>query len=283
MKKHYRSKDCSTRDLPHDRLQAFWDIFKLRHDLLIDAGVLLFVFALPFAIFSYVFASVFTSIYSSYLAGEIDYAAYVNEAFIGTLYRDLSFLPCLALLALPLAGLLRIDKKLAFQEGIQGWGDLFRGIKSNYGQLFLLFILSWLGFFVGDLVRASGNSSMAAWEQVVRYIPLFLWFFLWVPGALLALAMIPLYEGKLMQKIHHGFFLYVHFWWQGLVVALSLALAFVPFFFGSLYVSLAFYLFDTLFYFPLFFLANQLWSNHVFDASINPESFPELVDKGLWR
>lgn len=273
-----KNRDLTIENMPHNRLEVFFDIIKQRWDLLLKIALILTLFLAPFIFSSFLRAEALSaleenssSFYASYFETEIIFFAIDSFALI--------------LLSLPIAGILRISKLLSFYEGIWFFHDLMKGIKENWLQVFVVLLLDSLILFLsrvsGSYLLLFGNGDF--FTTIIFFLPAALGLLIILPASLIHLMEIPIYKNTYFQNVKNAFYFYFKSGFTTLPVSLLLIL---PLFLNLLpftivpiivYVSYAFV------YLPFALLFASLYSNYVFDKFLNKNDYPEIYDKGIYR
>jgi hypothetical protein len=193
-------------------------------------------------------------------------------------------IPFLMIAGLGMGGLFYFSKKLAWGEGASLPGDFFEGIKKNarmflgvYFVIGLLYLI--LRLDIASLVYQSGLSGWAlgALEGVSYTL-----FFLFLLALFFLQSQTIIYQG--------GFF---HLFWNGIKFVFGAFLSNIPiflaFFAGFLcfeFIPYAPVLYivmgiEGFFYFGFSSFFFTLYSDALFDKSINPSRYPGIIRKGL--
>ena len=160
--KHSQS-DFDEYSLPHNRKEVFFDVLKMRYGTLIFVGLLLLAFTLPLLLVKILGETVFVGLYET--LGEQE-SAY-DYARVLRFYISLSYIPCLAVFAVGVAGATRVVRQLVWGEGVFFWGDFSDGIKQNYKNCLLTFLLLGLTYALCSFILVLNVEY-----QFVVYIPI---------------------------------------------------------------------------------------------------------------
>lgn len=159
---HQKATDCTENDLPHTRLQAFFDVVKNRYDVLARIGSLFLLFALPLLAVYFFFNIYGNSLLDNYQSGSLSQEEYTSALLQWTLLKRVLESVSLLLFAFPLGASLRLIRRLAYQENIQFGGDYSLGIKKNLKECFVLTLLLALAFFVSSFAFDYGSLFYAS-------------------------------------------------------------------------------------------------------------------------
>lgn len=282
---HQKATDCTENDLPHTRLQAFFDVVKNRYDVLARIGSLFLLFALPLLAVYFFFNIYGNSLLDNYQSGSLSQEEYTSALLQWTLLKRVLESVSLLLFAFPLSASLRLIRRLAYQENIQFGGDYSLGIKKNLKECFVLTLLLALAFFVSSFAFDYGSLFYASdyGMSLAMDVPLVLSVFFFFPICLFVFAQIPVYANPLSLSFRNA----LGFYGKSVFPSLGLAILFLlpvgVFFIPNLYAVLALSLFAFVVYLPLMMLFFFLYASALFDRYLNKASFPSLVDKGIVR
>jgi hypothetical protein len=188
----FAKKDFEVKDLPSNRIEVLTDILKVRFDLIIKTGIILFIFLIPLIIFTITKnISIFT-LNDNYKNGVIDLELYNQSQFsVEIIY---SFLQVISLLlfSLGLSGVLNIFKRACFYENIQFKDDFLKGIKENSKHVFFTFLIFGLLFFMMTIYIQMNNSLTDFFTTIICYLPIALGIVLIVPVLCLSVGAINL-------------------------------------------------------------------------------------------
>lgn len=282
---NYSNKDFTIENLPHNRVEVFADLFKSRWRILLISGAIMFLFSLPLIASILGLNIMSSSLYASYLEGKIEAGIYHSNLFILNVAFSIVNLLCLLLLSIPLAGLERIFKIMVYYEMLDFKADFFKGIKENIGQTFILVLFTSFIFTLSNILviflLSSGSKGFVS--TMAFFAPLILLFIFIMPSFLLSICSTPIYKNSMWVNFRNGYLLYFASSLPTLGFSLVLIAPLFLLLLGNLYVVLITLALYFLLYFPLGFLLFYIYSTCVFDKVINKTSYPELVDKGIYR
>lgn len=282
---HQKQSDCTLNDLPHNRVQAFFDVVKNRYDVLFRIGSLFLLFALPLLV-SFFAANIYgNSLLNNYQDGSLSQENYLSSLLQLALIKRAAESVSLLLFAFPMSAALRLIRRLAYQENIQFGGDYSLGVKGNLKECFGVIALLSLSFFVasfsfdyGALFYSSSYGASLAFD-----LPLFLAGLFFYPLCLFVFAQIPVYSNPLSLSFRNAFLFYGKSIFPSLGIALLFLLPLGVFLIPNIYAVLALSLFLFLVGVPLAMLFFFLYASSLFDRYLNPSAFPSLIDKGIYR
>ena len=278
-------KDFSEVDMPHNRFQAFWDIVKIRYDVLLKFALIFFIFLLPLII------ALFTK---NVMIGKLD-DAYRNAEIAEESYRSsllqLNFIFvfieafCLILISIPISGIIRIYRLLTFYEGIVFKTDFFQGIKDNIKQVLLVFFFSSIFYIISKmsihyLMFTNQNDVLST---IIFFLPAVLSILIILPISIMHINQISIYNNKYTQNIKNSFFLYLK---SGFIILPISILLIAPLFLmiiKILYMPIIVLMIYGIVWLPFMMLIIYLICNSVFDKYINKEQYPSIFDKGVYR
>lgn len=184
-----KSEDFARASLPSNRWELFWDIFKGRFGKLVIINLLVLLFCLPFIavlIFRSMSVSAYGTLYPFSQGFGVGYGAYPSmtglpeniELIVNA--STLIFTPiALFIAAIGISGGAYVIRNMVWTEGIFVANDFWRGIKKNFKQLLIVFLLYSLVFYVCILSISLSDKNLAqgisgAWLytviKVVAYI-----------------------------------------------------------------------------------------------------------------
>ena len=282
---NYSTKDFTMENLPHNRVEVFLDLLKSRWRVLLGVGAIMFLFSLPLIGSILGLNLISSSLYASYLEGKIEAGVYHSNLFFLNIAFSLINLICLLIISIPLSGIERVYKIMVYYEPLDFKADFFKGIKDNIVQTLVLSLVSSFVFTLSTILvtflLSSGSKGFAS--TLAFFAPLFLFFIFILPSFLLSTCSTPIYKNSLWVNFRNGFLLYFSTSLPTLGFCLIVIAPLFLLLLGNLYVILITLSLYFLIYFPLSFLCFYIYSTYVFDKCINKTSYPDLVDKGIYR
>lgn len=270
--------DFTISEMPHNRLQAFWDILKLRWDILLYLGLHFLLFAIPLLVATFSENALLASLNPA------------DEGYRITRFRLFALMSGvegvgILLLAIPFAGALRIYRLLTFYDGVLFRSDFWRGVKENGLQTFAIFFLGAAAFsmsrIAGGYLVHGGSSGF--WETVVFFLPAMLSLVFLLPVLGMHFSQIPIYRNTYFQNARNAFYFYLRSFWSTLPFTLLLI---APLFLNLLpYLAVPILVLGIygLAYLPIAMLGYALHANWVFDRFLNKTDYPEIYDIGIYR
>lgn len=255
--------------LPRNRFEAFGEIMKGHWFMMILMSLLTLLFFLPS----------FTWILFMNL----------NE------FLDVGSLPSIALTygvnavlfsigGLGMAGAQYYFKKVIFNEGALFTADYFLGIVKNYKMMLLTyFAMGFIYFLLRMDIAILQNYFEGSLLYVLEGISYGI-FFLFLMSLFLLSSQSILYTGNWFSLLFNGFKLVIGGILTNLPIFIVIFLPFLVYeFVPSFWVQIASLVVEGVFYFSFSAFLLTLYSNYLFDKSINRNQFPELYRKGLLR
>lgn len=269
-KSMYSENTFSKDQLPSNRREVFFDVFKLHYFSFVKIGVILFAFAIP------LFAINFVKDYSFIIASETGNS---NTTMLVTCIAIETV--CVLLMSIPIAGLGKIYHEYAWLEPVFFLDDFKKGIKENIKPTLISVVIiailnaifNFVYFFVdsGWIIAVPFGFNIAVLYPIIMHT-LFTSF---------------IYTNKYWDNFKLGCFFYLrHLPTTLLSIILICAFKVYDLFqfvyiYGILTKYLVF-LVIIIFIMPFIFLGVQLNEMRIFDKHINSVRFPHLVNKGLY-
>ncbi|OPZ37522.1 MAG: hypothetical protein BWY98_00111 [Tenericutes bacterium ADurb.BinA155] len=204
--------------------------------------------------------------------------------FNNILMTYLIAIPLIAFAGLGMGGLFYFSKKLAWGSGASLPSDFFEGIKKNWAMfLGTYFVIGLLYFLLKiDLEALALSSSLPAWGKAMLSGLSYGIFTLFLMALFFIQTQTVTYEGGFFRLLMNG----IRFTFGAIlknlaIFAALLAPFFVYEFVPSLYAVIIPIAFLALFYFGFSGFFFTEYSHSLFDISINPKQYPEIIRKGL--
>ncbi len=283
--KRMRKLDATTLNLPHNRFQVFWDTLKIRWDIYLKIGGLLFLFAIPLFLVV-IFANIYQlSLIQSYAQGTIDALQYRSASFYLTIFSTLLEAIMLLVIAIAMSGIARIIKRLIFYEPIQFRDDFFLGVKENYKPYLAITSIFAIIYFVSLTMfkLSSFAGDITLMSKVLYYIPLVLALIIFIPAFCLIYYQVGIYKNTISGYIKNGFILFIKFPWFWII---GVNIIFIPIYFlfmRNMYVILILGASYLLFILPIAIIIGHIYACYIFDIYINKDNYPSIYDKGIYR
>lgn len=275
----YRKEDFALSDLPDNRGKQFFDIFKNDWKTLFLSGLILFLFSIPFLTLEFFhWFTVINLPIQLQNQGIDDVTIYSSLQLTEVLY-ELGLILCNLIIAIPLAGLARVLKRLVHGEGVLFKDDFFTGIKQNIWHfLLLMFIYSFLRFASQFTYIYIKNIPIVS--EIVVGVSTGILFILFVPIILFMFAQDAIYKMNIWTNFKNSYQLAI----RSILVMLIFSLLIFGTYFISyiplIYVELIVWGFIIIIS-PLYFLSLSLFTMSKFDRYINKDNYPEVYRKGL--
>lgn len=270
--------DFTSKELPQNRKDQFFFIFRNQYWNLLKIGGISLLFALP-----YIFLSLAKDILNYEFLnlmnqGQLEEAEYHTYFLLNTVGANLLGYLFLPLLALGLSGINRVLRSLVEGECVLFKDDFRLGAKNNYARTLQGLLLFSFVFFLHQFL-------ITYFQSPILIVPSFLVLILLLaPVSFIYFAYSSHYEGSFWNCLTNSVKLYPPFWWQFLL----LGAAFVASFYGldsipSYYVKGIALLLMVLLLFPVYGLLFFEVAISDFDSSINATNFPSRLGQGLYR
>lgn len=276
MKQKVAKTDFSEQNLPHNRKEVFFDCLKLYWQKLLLLGCILFAFCLPLLAVSAVCDTVQQGLSQQLADGIIDNAAYSGQSSWLKLIEALVDIPCYVIVCIGLSGAVRVTRQMIWAEPLFFVGDFNSGIKQNW----LTFCLCGV---VASLLKIYLVFAETANGGLLSYLPLGVLAIVVLPTEIWMMSASTMYSIKLGKNISNSFIFYVKApfitWLFCVLFASVVAFDLI----GLVAVRCICIVVFVILLLPLFVLLWQLVSYSYFDKLINKQSYPEVVDKGIWR
>ena len=257
--------------LPSNRKEVFLDVFKLHWKSFLLLGIVVLLFCAAF-----IFIDVFHFLGLLNLEDNEEYLT--NSVMISNIF-NLIKLPCFLLLAVVLAGLIRVIRQFCWLENVTLSYDFFLGIKQNIIQVILLMIIVSVFWYLSIYFL---NLSYLS-EDFMKYLlvlPFGFLVFIVMPLAGYMLVSIATYSNTFLQNVKVAFIVYASNPFKAILSTILCSAIFALSFIPNIYVQL---ITEGVGYLllPFILLGFFLYSNKQFDKQINEQYYPELVNKGL--
>lgn len=269
-KQKVAKNDFTEDNLPHNRVEMFFDIIKQRYDVLLMIGVMMLFFSLPFLAVEAI--------------GEITYINMLKEGITSSeeLYAlrqtiSLINLGPTAVFGFVLSGLMRIVRNLVWGEPIFFRKDFFSGIRQNW--IFFVFVFLIIAIIRLLLSYVDGLIQ----NDFVRAVPTVLCLALLLPVGLYVLSATVVYKDGFLAILKNS----LKFFVKSAPVCFLFVFVIVGVFYinyiGLLILRLALSVVAIVAVLPLYLVGWTLYSHSIFDKMVNSTSYPEYVDKGIHR
>ena len=269
MKKQTAKKEFTSNDMPHNRLEVFFDILKNRLSTLLLLGFIIFIFSLPLILIDYLTNITLNNI------GSHDTEYFDVQLIIHS--QNLLYILGFIILGIGLSGVFKIIRLLIWQEGIIFWADFKDGIKSNCKDFIITALIIGIFNFLFHYIYYDKELNQYAFLAIVVAIIFFL------PTIIFTLGQTVIYNLNYLAKTKNSFLLAWRVWYTSVPVALLnggvIFLLLIPN--PTTYLILLITL--PIIIAPLLILFNTLYTDTQFDNYINKGNFDEIIDKGIYR
>ena len=151
------SSDFQESSLPQNRKEIFFDVVKLQWPKLLVLGGITLLFSLPLIGTSILRSTVQNQLYSAAVAGEAAAEEAMLQIAMMTTVLDGVDILLYGLLAIGLAAVAHIIKKLAWEENVELSKALLDGTRQNGKQYLLLGLLIGAGIFIIRYAMTTGQ------------------------------------------------------------------------------------------------------------------------------
>lgn len=273
--KKKEKRDFFVSDLPNTRTKLFIDILKNQWNILIVCSIYFLLAFLPFILYRYHHLITISNLLSSNQTREEMISSISQATFLYLLVSCFLFL----WIGIFLAGLMRIYKRLSFQEGVFVGADFIQGVKEN-GKDFLFIVLFYdVLYFLVEYIAVSYMAS----NQLVYYLMKVIHYFLLLPLLFLSLYTSAMYQDKLIKKIYTSVIVYIRFLPKNLLFFTILLLPNVCLLFAKTSIQIFVPILYVISYLPIGFVLLTVMINGFYDQLINQYHFKDLVNKGLYK
>ena len=257
--------DFTEAQLPHNRIDAFFDCIKLRWREFFLMGTIILLSMLP------IFA--LGVVRDNFIADAINNNEIENAQYILLFFDAVSILFYL-LPAVAFAGAFRVIRNIAWADIVFFKEDFKDGIRLNFKIFSFVFLLIGTGVFLVDYFMISAPDTF-------KGVPIGLSIMLLIPIAIFIIVQGTLYNISFSGALRNGVYLFAKSILRSVLASLATVL---PIVFGlfsdtiTKHICLASYM---LIFMPWVCLGIFLFSCSVLDKHINAKSHPEIVGKGL--
>lgn len=266
--------DFLVTDLPSNRKELFFDIIKNQWRSLLVLALIITVIFIPIIILRYYNMVIITNMVNSSEkenVGNNVFNAYVGFNIINTFV--------IIMCGIIFGGVLRIYKKLSFNDGFFIGADFIKGIKENFKDCLIIFSVYAIANLILEILCVDfllNNNYLYYFFKVVNY-------FIVLPIVLIWVSLSSIYNDKVFIKLKSAYKLYIRYLFKVLACYILLILPLFLLMVGNSYIQLFLPICYFLIYFPIVYLVFILLMNSIFDEQINKKNFPHLVGKGMYR
>ncbi len=274
-KQKAKTTDFTINDMPHNRIEVFFDCIKNEWRKIINCCCLLFLFSLPLLISLLLKDTILLSMVSNNEAAE----AIKSTKMLFSLIHSL----CLLIFSIGLAGFLKIIKLLSWQEPVFIKTDFMVGIKENAKECVMISVIASIILIFTTYIDTYINSSIVYLLFAVALLIL-------LPITILTVYQSIIYKDSLMALIRNSFIFYIKSLFKTLLasliavapilITLLLTIIGAPITVIGKYITYSLYF---LIYLPISLFCLFLYCCSVFDKVKNKKYFPKIYDKGVYR
>ncbi len=263
-------KDFTEENLPHNRVEMFFDIIKQRYDVLLKIGTLLLLFLLPFLAVNAI--------------GELTYINMLKEGRTAqeefyTLRQTIALINLgpIAVFGLGLSGIMKIVRNLVWGEPIFFGKDFFSGVRQNR----IIFVLVFLIIALIGLLLSYVESLIQ--NDFVRVIPTAIIIVFFLPIAMYVLSATVVYKDGFLSILKNSIKFFIKSAPVCFLFVLVIGGVFCINLIGLLILRVALTVVAIVAFLPLYLIGWTLYSHSVFDKMVNSTTYPDYVDKGIYR
>lgn len=282
MRKKFAKTDFTEAMLPKNRFQLFFDIYKNRFSLMINIGLLLFLFCAPT-----IAVSIITNLkvfdVNQYAANQsIDARQAALEIYYLTNSGNLMLIPCVIILAIGLSGVVGVLRRLIFQDGVLFWSDFAKSLKENcltYGLTALL--LGVMNYLFQYCLRGAYFDNGVGMQISVAacIIALFILAFI----SPLILVQSTLYNLKIWHKASNAFLLSMRMPHFALAMLATNVLPYLLLLIPNEYAYIILVIILPIIALPIQTLINMLICDSILDKFVNKQHYPQIYKKGMFN
>lgn len=262
--------------LPRSRTEQFGRILRDNFVLFIKLGLILLFLMLPF-----VFALVMKNIGLSNIANDAtlsDMDKLEKSAFLCIIFGAI-YIPCIMFLFVGLSGVLKIIRRLIWDEPLFFQHDLFLGIKESFGPFLLYGFLTGLMGFLNILVFQVSTGYL----RYVSYGLIGISFAIVVPIILVAAYVSSIYSCKLSTSFVVSMKLFAR---RGIFTILILLILYATYFLSFIQIPIVFFVAIIfvliILLFPIWLLLSYINCFKNLDDYINVYHYPDKAYLGLF-
>lgn len=272
------TRECVS--LPINRKQLFKDLLKNRYQTLFLVGLSLLIFMLPFIVVSTLNDLTLASFFANsenYLNGsftEAGQSLYKSTVLNFTFFYD----ACFIVLAIGLAGAVRVLRSLCWGEGVQYFHSFLKGIKQNSLRYICLMLFFIIVFTAARFILLSANILWAF--VLVSSIGVFVI----IPIIFVCFGYSDIYSNPLHKSLSNSAILtiknYPTVLLFSIIYSIPLLIEIIPY--GLSIVKTVLLCVFVIFILPLILLLGGLALNSIFDKEINAEKHKDIYRRGLY-
>ena len=276
------NSDFTEANLPHTRPQVFKSVYRTRFFYILKVSLLLTAFCLPLFIWQIFMQFKIDDIALSLAEDMSNSSEILSETLWNVIFKNLVALPFFALCGLGFGGAIHAFQKLVWNQ-ISFASDFFEGFKKSFLRYLACGILFGLSFFLLEFTIYA--LPLTDFDFIIRAICYGLsivqicFFAIFIAFIYLQYEY---YSLKFFNAISNAFKLMIKSFFPCLLFILIIA---IPYFLMFIKVRMLYFalIFVFLFVSSPGLISLILYIDFKFDVLINRSSFPEIVDRGVFR
>lgn len=277
-KRKQRPTDLTYQNLPQNRKEAFFDIWKTNWRAMFLITLTILITMLPILIGLFMQDSIIGSINDQMSKDPLDIKEGTSNICFVSLITSLIVWLYLYIACIPLSVITRMLRQLSWYEPIFVKEDILLGIKNNYKSAAIS------STFIGIILVISKLTLYINMNPFIQAIPLGIFVAILLPPIILTYLQSNIYNGKYFSLLKNGIIMYI----KSFPLTILIILLIVSPVLFNLIDSLIFLKYGLLvgaiiLLEPSLFLILHLYTNKIFDKYINEHNFKELVNKGLFK
>lgn len=270
--------DYKPEKLPSTRREQYFDILKHNILLFLLLGLTFLLFLLPTLCSIFIRDYYYASYANLYSEGQItnEQFASLTNSLLNTMniVIPISFI----FISFPLAGILKILRRLSWSEPLFPLLDFFTGIKENILKILLFTLIICSSIYGLYSIKLLNNSS---W--FIKYVPFGLFACILIPLFLHFIILINIYNQSIGKTIKNSFVLFFKSPFITLLFSAILLLSiYLVGQINFIVIKILIYILLIVILLPAYLLLWYLYSISVLDKYINVKLFPEAYKKGLY-
>ena len=275
----YRSEEFSVNDLPLTRRHQFFDILKNDWKTLLLIGLILLVVSIPYLTIDVIHWFIKTNL-PIQLANDGGTPEMIASGLrLTEILYETALIPATILLAVPLAGIARVLKRLIHGEGVLFKDDFFEGVKMNVLQFLVLTLIYSVLRFLTQFTHIF-TQGVPIMSEIVYGVSIGILHVLFVPIILFMFSEASIYKIKFWMNFKNSYQLTMH---SILVMLIFSFVLFGVYFMRYINHPILRIGLDVLLIMlsPLYLLSLSLFTMSKFDIFINKDNYQEIYRKGL--
>lgn len=277
-KKKYAEQDYTESMLPKNRKEVFFDVIKLNWKSFLSQGLVILLFSIPLIIVSVLQQLIYLETSSLEITEQEMLYLLSGQANTFALIK----IPCIVILFVGLAGIIRMVRQYAWEENVLFSVDFTKGIKSNVGFVILVGLIvgitNWMSVWCSNQVGFATNTI----QSILLYLPVLFFALLLLPLSFYFVVCVSIYNVKFGTLLKMSFISFAKKPFKTYLAVLCCLPFFVLLLIPNTICIFLGYLITPLLL-PFVLLGAYLFALNVLDDVINKQYYPELVDRGLFK